>query len=64
MRKGKQYIMLTLNKHLLEMMAWDNNAFRHMSTHKNIHIFTYNTCIKLGTNLIKRELTQIQKYPK
>ena len=57
MRKGKQYIMLTLYKHLLEMMTWDNNAFMHMSTHKNIHIFRYNTCIKLGTNLIKPEHT-------
>ena len=42
MRKGKQYIMLTLYKHLLEIMRWDNNAFMHVSTHKNIHIFTYN----------------------
>ena len=53
--------MLTLYKHLLEMMKWDNNAFMHMSTHKNIHIFRYNTCIKLGTNLIKPEHTQIQE---
>ena len=61
MRKGKQYIMLTLYKHLLEIMTWDNNAFMHVSTDKNIHIFTYNTCVKLDTNLIKPEHTQIQK---
>ena len=61
MHKGKQYIMLTLYKYLLEMMTQDNNASTHMSTHKNIHIFRYNTCIKLGTNLIKPEHTQIQK---
>ena len=45
MHKGKQSIMLTLYKNLLEMMAWDNNAFMHASTHKNIHIFTYNAKI-------------------
>ena len=45
MRKGKQYIMLPLYKNLLEMMPCDNNAFMHVSTHKNIHIFS-NTMLR------------------
>ena len=38
-------IMLTLYQNLLENMPRDNNAFMHVSTHKNIHIFTYNAKI-------------------
>ena len=38
MRKGKQYIMLTLYNILLEMMPWDN-AFMYVSTHKKHSYF-------------------------